>query len=56
VAESEGNRNLGVENGEPWLKNAVEQLREMQSALGVSRAITAAAPAAGRFAELHASG
>ena len=47
---------ITLDNGEPWLRNAVEQLRDMQAALGVKRDVANAAPAPARFAELHASG
>jgi hypothetical protein len=45
-----------LENGEPWLRKAVEQLREVQDALGVRRDVAKTAPAPARFEELHASG
>lgn len=54
---SEHTHGIGIENGEPWLRNAVEELRGLQQILGVRRDVSrrvAAAPA--RFEELTASG
>ena len=47
---------IGLENSEPWLRKALEELRELQAALGVSRGVAKAAPTPARFEELHASG
>jgi abortive infection Abi-like protein len=47
---------IGLDNGEPWLRKAVEELQEVQAALGVRRGVSKAAPAPARFEELHASG
>jgi Abortive infection C-terminus len=47
---------VSLDNGEPWLRDAVDELRQMQAALGVQRAIVTAAPPSTRFAELHRSG
>jgi hypothetical protein len=43
-------------NGEPNLRRAVSELRELQDALGVRRGVATTAPPPARFAELHASG
>jgi hypothetical protein len=47
---------FGLENGEPRLRRAVEELRELQAALGVSCGVAKAAPSPAGFEELHASG
>ena len=47
---------IGLDNGEPWLRAALEELKAMQAALGVRRGLVAATPAPARFEELHASG
>lgn len=47
---------IGLENGEPWLRKALEELRALQVVLGVRRGVATAAPAPARFEELHASG
>jgi len=47
---------VGLENGEPWLRKALEELQEMQAVLGVRRGVAKQAPAPARFEELHASG
>lgn len=46
----------GLDNGEPWLRSAVEELRGLRAALGVRRNVAEVAPAPARFEELHASG
>jgi hypothetical protein len=45
-----------LDNGEPWLRKTVDELKALRSAVGVRRGIAAAAPAPARFEELHASG
>jgi Abortive infection C-terminus len=47
---------IGLENGEPWLEKALEELRALQDLLGVRRDVGKEAPAPARFEELHASG
>jgi hypothetical protein len=47
---------VGLDNGEPWLKKALEELQEVQAALGIKRGVATKAPAPARFEELHASG
>jgi Abortive infection C-terminus len=47
---------IGLDNLEPWLRHAVDEMQDLQAVLGVRRGVTAAAPAPARFAELHASG
>lgn len=47
---------IGLDNGEPWLRNAVEELREFRGVLGVRRNVAEVGPAPARFEELHASG
>jgi hypothetical protein len=41
---------------ERWLKRALRELKQLQSALGVSRDVARISPPPGRFEELHASG
>ena len=47
---------IGIENGEPWLRNALQELRELQASIGVSRGVASSSPAPARFEELLASG
>jgi hypothetical protein len=47
---------ISLDNAEPWLGKAVAELRQMQAALGVQRAIPTSAPAPARFSELLGSG
>jgi abortive infection Abi-like protein len=47
---------IGLENGEPWLQNTVEEMRDLQSTIGVRRDVVKASPAPARFEELYASG
>jgi hypothetical protein len=47
---------ISLDNGEPWLHMAVDELKKMQAALGVQRAIPPSAPSSDRFAELRGSG
>lgn len=47
---------VSLDNGEPWLRTAVDELRQMQAALGVQRVIAPSPPAPTRFAELLGSG
>src|SRR5262249_7859386 len=47
---------VGLDNGEPWLRDAVGELRALQAKLGVRRNVARTAPAPARFEELHASG
>jgi hypothetical protein len=47
---------IALDNGVPWLRQAVKELRDLQAALGVRRDVAAASPAPARFEELHASG
>src|SRR5262249_25546051 len=47
---------IGLDNGEPWLRHAVEELQGLQAALGVRRDVATALPAPARFQELHSSG
>jgi hypothetical protein len=47
---------IGLENGEPWLRKALDELRALQDVLGVRRDVGKEAPAPARFEELHASG
>jgi hypothetical protein len=46
----------GLENGVPWLKKALEEVRQVQDAIGVRRDVAKTAPLPARFEELHASG
>jgi len=43
-------------NAEPWLREAVAEMQQMQAALGVQRSILASPPAPTRFSELLGSG
>jgi hypothetical protein len=45
-----------LENGEPNLRRALNELCELRAALGVRRGVATTAPAPARFEELHASG
>jgi abortive infection Abi-like protein len=45
-----------LDNAEPWLEQAVAELRALQDTLGVRRNIEPTPPAATSFAELHGSG
>lgn len=47
---------VGLDNGEPWLREALEELQALQAALGVRRGVAKTAPAPARLEELHASG
>lgn len=47
---------MRVSNMEPWLREALGDLRSLQARIGVSRNVTAVSPASGRFEELRASG
>ena len=47
---------IALDNGVPWLQQALKELRALQDALGIRRDVAAAAPAPARFEELHASG
>jgi Abortive infection C-terminus len=45
-----------LDNGEPWLEAALDELKELQAALGVRRGVEPTAPPSERFEELHDSG
>lgn len=45
-----------IESVEPWLREALSELRNLREALGVSRNVAAVAAPPGRFDELRASG
>ena len=47
---------VALDNGVPWLTKALEELRDLQAAIGVRRGVTRTSPAPARFEELHASG
>lgn len=47
---------IGLDNGEPWLRSAIEELQEFRGILGVRRNVAEVAPAPARFEELHAPG
>lgn len=45
-----------IDTMEPWLRDALAELVELQTALGVSRNVSALSPPAARFGELRESG
>jgi hypothetical protein len=45
-----------LDDGKSWLRKTVDQLQQMQTALGVQRAIETSPPAPTRFSELLGSG
>lgn len=47
---------IGLDNGEPWLREVRDELLRFQSVLGVRRNVGQVAPIPARFAELRASG
>lgn len=47
---------IGLDNGEPWLREVRDELVEFQGLLGVRRNVGEVAPIPARFAELRASG
>jgi len=49
-------RVIDVDSGEPWLKEARDELVAMQDSVGVQRDVSRQAPVPVRFAELRASG
>lgn len=55
-ADGKPRHRVGLDNGEPWLKKALEEMRELQAALGVKRGVATKAPAPARFEELQVSG
>jgi hypothetical protein len=47
---------VALDNGVPWLTEALEELRGLQAAIGVRRGVASTSPVPARFEELHASG
>jgi Abortive infection C-terminus len=47
---------VALDNGVPWVAKAVEELQDLQAAIGVRRDVAATSPTPARFAELRASG
>jgi Abortive infection C-terminus len=56
LAEGLPYKTTTLDGGTTWLRKAIDELLQMQAALGVQRAIAPSPPAPTRFAELLASG